>query len=70
MVVCAYVFGRVTDTIMCVFSYVEAFLFIIIMLHYFLLICDPIYENQQKTIFGAQWTHYAILGIQVIYTYV
>ncbi|KAI7852454.1 hypothetical protein BDC45DRAFT_188025 [Circinella umbellata] len=49
--------------------YLETFLMFIILLHY-VLICVPIYENEEKTIFGGQWTHYLILCIQCIYTYV
>ncbi|KAI8140598.1 Ion transport protein-domain-containing protein [Fennellomyces sp. T-0311] len=48
--------------------YVETFLMVVILLHYFLLICVPIYENPQKTTFGGQWNHYPILCIQCIYT--
>ncbi|KAI9312156.1 Ion transport protein-domain-containing protein [Dichotomocladium elegans] len=47
---------------------VEGSLMILMIIHYLLLVCVPIYENSQKTVFGAQWTHYPILCIQMIYT--
>ncbi|KAF7722394.1 calcium channel protein [Apophysomyces ossiformis] len=46
----------------------EAFLLVMILLHWFLLACIPIYENDQKSILNGHWNHYIILYIQIIYT--
>jgi hypothetical protein len=37
-------------------------------LHWFLLACVPIEENQQKTILNGQWNHYPVMFIQCLYT--
>lgn len=37
-------------------------------IHWFLLACVPITSNEQKSVFGGQWSHYPILIIQCIYT--
>ncbi|KAI8889134.1 hypothetical protein K501DRAFT_329474 [Backusella circina FSU 941] len=47
---------------------IETILFFLMVLHWFLLAVIPIKENRDKTVFGAQWTHYPILLIQVCYT--
>lgn len=46
----------------------EALVFFLMIFHWFLLACVPITSNEQKSIFGGQWTHYPILVIQSIYT--
>lgn len=48
--------------------YVETCIFFLMILHWFLLACVPITSNEQKTVFGGQWTHYPIFFIQSIYT--
>ena len=41
---------------------------LLLLLHWLLMACVPIYANEQKTVFGGQWTHYPILAIQIAYT--
>ncbi|KAI8378320.1 Ion transport protein-domain-containing protein [Blakeslea trispora] len=48
--------------------YVEASLFLLMVFHWFLLASVPITANDQKSMFGGQWTHYPILLIQIIYS--
>ncbi|CAO3641997.1 unnamed protein product [Mucor hiemalis] len=48
--------------------YVETAIFFLMIIHWFLLACVPITSNEQKSVFGGQWTHYPILIIQCIYT--
>lgn len=50
------------------YRYVETAIFFLMIIHWFLLACVPITSNEQKSVFGGQWTHYPILIIQCIYT--
>ncbi|KAI9029793.1 Ion transport protein-domain-containing protein [Phycomyces nitens] len=47
---------------------VQVFIFILLLLHWLLMACVPIKTNDDKSIFGKQWTHYPILCIQSIYS--
>jgi hypothetical protein len=48
--------------------YTDPIILLLIFLNWLLLCLSPIYDNTQKTEFGASWVHYPVLAIQCVYT--
>ncbi|CAO3588343.1 unnamed protein product [Absidia cylindrospora] len=46
----------------------ELFMLMILVFHWSILACHPIYTNEEKTMFHGHWHEYTLLLIQVIYT--